>query len=97
MFFVERKDYFASHDRDPFCERSRAMSARFTLETPLLFAVDRPAVSDNNASSCARQIERAGEGPTNYVGVLVVPSFECAGDDATYDVNSWRSSARERG
>jgi hypothetical protein len=50
------------------------------------FVGDRVAMHDNNGVPCARKVEQAGEDPANDEGVLVVLSFECAGNSVVYDV-----------
>ena len=50
------------------------------------FVGNRVAMRNNNGTACARKVEQASEDPTNDEGVLVVLNFECAGNDAIYDV-----------
>ncbi|HMK88205.1 MAG TPA: hypothetical protein VK446_01025 [Methylocystis sp.] len=49
------------------------------------FVGNRVEMRANNGASCNSRVEQVGEDPTNDEGVLVQLSFECAGDDPTYD------------
>jgi len=49
------------------------------------FVGNRVTMRDDSGAVCASTVARAGEDPANDEGVLVVLSFECASDNATYD------------
>jgi hypothetical protein len=48
---------------------------------------DRVVMRGKEGVACAVKIEKAGEDPANDEGVSVVLSFECASENATYDVS----------
>ena len=53
------------------------------------FVANRIEVRNNDGAACAKKIERASEDPTNDEGVLVVLSFECVSNRATYDATKF--------
>lgn len=62
------------------------LSAPGALEREIgKFVGNHVTMRDSGGAACAKRVERAGEDPANDEGALVVLSFECASDEATYD------------
>jgi hypothetical protein len=60
------------------------------------FVASRISMRDQTGGTCAAQVERAGEDPTNDEAVIVGLRFECADDDATYDATQLLAAQSSR-